>query len=316
MKALLSFLALAVLTACTQGSPAPPTQTSIVIGTVYGGQTWDLVGRALADAYTRTVPNVRATTEATENLEQHVDSLESRKIDLAIEDAETAYLAYSAGTARQPQPHRSLRAISVLFSTAVQVVARRAAGIDAIAQLKGRRVFTGSEGTPTRRAARLILSSHGVEWEQVQPMAGQPGSAAALRSGAADAIFVYSPFRNTLVAGLIEDGVGQLVPLDAKNIGVIQEGHHFLKSTIIPRGTYLGEPRDVLTVGMDVLLLCREDLPEELVYHLSKALFASVPQLTAAHAAASGISPDRGPATTIPLHPGAARFYREREILR
>ncbi len=316
MKAFLSFLALAVLAACDHGSLTPPTQTSIVIGTVYGGQTWDLVGRALADAYTRTVPNLRATTEATENLEQHVDGLEARKIDLAIEDAETAYLAYSAGTARQPQPHRALRAISVLFSTAVQVVARRETGIDGVAQLKGRRVYVGAEGSPTRRAARLILSSHGVGWEEVQQVVGPPSAAAALRSGSADAIFVYSPFRNTLVAGLIEDGVGLLVPLEARNIGLIQEGHHFLKSTIIPRGTYLGEPRDVLTVGMDVLLLCRDDLPEDLVYNLSKALFASVPQLTAAHAAAAGISPDRGPATTIPLHPGAARFYREREILR
>ena len=66
---------------------------------------------------------------------------------------------------------------------------------------------------------------------------------------------------------------------------------------------------------MDVLLLCREDLPEGLVYDLTRALFDSVPALENAHEAASAIDPERGPTTSIPLHPGAARYYREREIL-
>ena len=73
---------------------------------------------------------------------------------------------------------------------------------------------------------------------------------------------------------------------------------------------------DVLTVGMDVLLVCRQELTDDLVYRLSKTLFEAVPALRAAHASAAGIDPDRGPTTAIPLHPGAARYYREREILR
>ena len=51
-------------------------------------------------------------------------------------------------------------------------------------------------------------------------------------------------------------------------------------------------------------------------YNLARALFESVPDLTAAHASAAGIDPDRGPTAAIPLHPGAARYYREREILK
>ncbi|MDR1988668.1 MAG: hypothetical protein LBQ09_00385, partial [Acidobacteriaceae bacterium] len=90
----------------------------------------------------------------------------------------------------------------------------------------------------------------------------------------------------------------------------------YLKSTTIGRNTYRGMDDDLLTVGMDVLLLSRADLPEPLVYDLAKTLFASVPQLAAAHAAAGNIDPERGPTATIPLHPGAARYYREREILK
>jgi TRAP-type uncharacterized transport system substrate-binding protein len=49
---------------------------------------------------------------------------------------------------------------------------------------------------------------------------------------------------------------------------------------------------------------------------MTAALFDAVPELSAAHRAAAAIDPDRGPATAVPLHLGAARYYREREILK
>ena len=95
----------------------------------------------------------------------------------------------------------------------------------------------------------------------------------------------------------------------------IRADYPFLKPAIIPRGTYTGQTGDIATVGVDNVLVCREDLPEEIVYRLTKAFFAALPELSRVHAAAMLIDPDQAPATPIPLHPGAARYYREREIL-
>jgi hypothetical protein len=72
----------------------------------------------------------------------------------------------------------------------------------------------------------------------------------------------------------------------------------------------------VATVGTDVLLVCRDDLQPELAYELTKTLFEAVDRLTQAYRGAAVIDPNRGPAATIPLHPGAARYYRERELFR
>jgi uncharacterized protein len=303
-----------VLTGCREAPPPPPTD--IIIGTVFRNATWDLVGRALADVYSKSLPNVRATSEVSEDLEEHTDSLATGRIHLAIEDAETAYIAYSTGTRKMPQPHQSLRAIAVLFSTAVQLVARRDAGVTRVADLKGKRVLVGAPGGSVERAARLILESHGVPWDSVNRVPSLENPAAELRAGTLDAQFIYAPFQNPTIARLLDADEVRLIALEQKNFGAIQERHHFLKSTTIPRGTYKNTEQDVITVGMDVLLLCRADLPDQLVYDMARTLFASVPQLTAAHAAAAGIDPDRGPTAAIPLHPGAARFYREREILK
>lgn len=304
-----------VLAGCRDAPPAP-VRTDITIGTVFAGGSWDLVGRALADVYSQRLPGVAAVVRTSDDLEAHVDAIEEGRLDLAVEDAETAYLAYSTGTREHPVPHHRLRAISVLFSTAVQLVARQDAGIRRVADLRGKRVVVGQKGSATERAARLILDSHGVPWDAVKRVPGVHQPAVALRTNTVDAQFIYAPFQNPLVADLVGDGDIRLIPIEQQSIGAIQQRHHFLKSTTIPRGTYKNQDEDVLTVGMDVLLLCRDDLPEDLVYAMARTLFESVPALTKAHASAAAIDPDRGPTATIPLHPGAARYYREREILK
>ena len=252
---------------------------------------------------------------ASESLELQADAVERGDAQLAIEDVETVYLAYSTGTASMPRPHRNLRAIAVLFSTAVQIVARRDAGVARIHDLRGKRVGIGVAASPTVRAATLILKTHGLTLRDIQPVF-KTGDAAAFRSGEMDAAFIYAPFQNPVIAELTGADDVSLIPIERSTLGAIQEEHHFLKSTAIPGGTYKNQDDDVLTVGMDVLLVCRQELADELVYRLSKTLFEAVPALRAAHASAAGIDPDRGPTTAIPLHPGAARYYREREILR
>lgn len=300
--------------ACETSAPPPP-QKSLVLGTVFSGGSWDLVGRALAKEYSERLPNVIVEPKTVEDLWLQTDLVQSGESDLAIEDVETAYVAYSTGTKGDPVPHRDLRAISVLFSTAVQIVARSDSGIASIADLRGRRVGAGVKDGATERAARLILESHDVRVSALD-LVVQPGTSDAFRRGELDATFIYAPFQNPLIAEMSGDQRVRLIPIERRTLGAIQERHHFLKSTIIPGGTYANQESDVLTVGMDVLLICRRQLEESLVYDLARVLFEAVPELRQAHASAGGIDPERGPTAAIPLHPGAARYYREREILK
>ena len=63
-------------------------------------------------------------------------------------------------------------------------------------------------------------------------------------------------------------------------------------------------------------LVCRRDLDETLVYDLTRRFFEALPSLSSSQGALRFIDLDQAPATPIPLHDGAARFYRERELLR
>lgn len=306
------------LAGCRDATQSPEqARTELTIGTVFSAGSWHAVGTALAEAYSDRLPDVRVVSSANEDLDATADLVQRGVLQLAIEDVETAYLAFSTGTRALPEPHHDLRAIAVLFSTAVHVVARTNTGIEEVADFKGKRIGMGALNSSTHRAATLILKGHGVTLDQITSVALTAAeTTAAIRAGTLDAAFIYAPFQNPVVADLTGADDVRLVAIERSSLGRIQDGHHFLKSTTIPGGTYRNQEEDVLTVGMDVLLLCRSSLPDGLVYELTRALYESVPVLRRAHPSAAGIDPERGPTTAIPLHPGAARYYRERELLR
>lgn len=302
---------------CSRPEAAPTsTPTRIVMSIPFPGNAWESIGRALAGEYARHVPGVTADVVMAESLESQVDAMQAGKVDLALEDAETSYLAYSSGTAVNDAPHERLRAIAVMFSIAVQVAVPQRTGIVRIDDLRGRRVDVGPQGTSVDRAARVILESYGIGYDDITPFFGGPRTLERFKNGDLDARFFYSAFAHPAIASISKQLDIRVLPIERARLGGIQERHHFLKWTTIPAGTYPGQDADIQTVGMDVLLLVRRDLPDGLVYDLTRVLFDAVPTLERAHEAAGSIDPERGPTASIPLHPGAARFYREREILK
>jgi TRAP transporter TAXI family solute receptor len=104
-----------------------------------------------------------------------------------------------------------------------------------------------------------------------------------------------------------------LVPIRRREVEQIRAHHPFLRPTSIPAGMY-GNEGEIETVGTDMLLACRNDLPDELVYWVTRTLFESLPDLAASYNLLRQIDLQQISASPIPLHPGAARFYREREL--
>src|SRR5438034_10204417 len=102
----------------------------------------------------------------------------------------------------------------------------------------------------------------------------------------------------------------QTCALPISLIEEIRQHRPYLRRTLIPKGVYPGQDKPVRTIGVDRVLICRADVPEGIVYRLLDAYFSARPE---------GTPPadlERAPATPLPLHPGAARYYRQRELSR
>lgn len=291
----------------------PRTRVVIAVGPANG--VFETVGEALAEAY-RGLPGIDAVTRHSGDSQTSAEALERGEVDLALEGGRTTYLAYRKGTRGFAAPHTRLRALAVLFPTVVHIVAGRDSGIHSVADLKGRRVFVGASGSATEAASRVVLESHGLTHQDVRPVFDREGAIDDLRTGRLDGIFYFFPVGHALAVETMRGGGAALIPIDPAMMEPIRDRDPLLRPASIEGGTYAGQPESVLTVGTDVLLVSRKDLPDDLVYKLTKRLFESADSLRGADPHARSIDPDRGPEAPIPLHSGAGRYYRERELFR
>jgi TRAP transporter TAXI family solute receptor len=108
----------------------------------------------------------------------------------------------------------------------------------------------------------------------------------------------------------------RLLPITGPSVERLHREYPFFQAAVIPPNSYPGVTGAIHTIGVDSLLVCRRDLDEALVYELTKGFFEALPELSASIEALRLMDLHQSPATPIPLHAGAARYYRERELER
>jgi TRAP transporter TAXI family solute receptor len=302
-------------TAGCRRAPAPLERSRIVIASGQAGGVFFPIGQALARIYTAAIPDISASAESTVGSVFNVQQVEHGRADLAFTQSDIAYLSYQqAAGERGPASTVRLRGIAVLYVNILHILGR--GSVRTVADLRGRHVGVGAPGSGTEVATRIVVEGHGLRYADLTAeFLPFSDVAARLRERTLDAGFIAASYPADAITAATSLPDVHLISIDADAVRRIRAEYPFLKPAIIPRGTYAGQSGDIETVGVDNVLVCREDLQEDVVYRLTKAFFAALPELSRVHAAAMLIDPDQAPATPIPLHPGAARFYREREIL-
>jgi TRAP transporter TAXI family solute receptor len=232
------------------------------------------------------------------------------------------YSAYSDGTPRLSHPHTQLRGVAVLFPNAIHLVAREDSGIAELRDLAGRTLTSAVPGTGTGndRSGRIEaiawaiarLASNGAM--PVRGTAPLNVGGALLEERNVDAVAFYGGVPFQPVTDAARRFAIRLLPFDDEALSLAKSRYPFLKRVVIPAGTYPGQPQALPTLGVDNVLVCRADLPADLVYKLTATLYSGLGALSAAHPSAADIVPSNGPATLIPLHDGATRYYREKQL--
>ena len=107
----------------------------------------------------------------------------------------------------------------------------------------------------------------------------------------------------------------RVLDVDRQTINALRGRYPFLNPTTVAAGDMTEESNDIHTFGVENVLICRRELTEELVYQLTAGVFTQAALNEQRLPEARPIDLEEAPATPIPLHPGAARYYREREVL-
>lgn len=311
----LSLLLVATTTATGLGCrqpPAPAPRVTVRLTTGTPGAGFHPLGQALAKAYAGAFPASDITVQDSAGSVANVEALHRGSADIGLSYTDVAYMAHVGRLGDQPQPFADLRGIAVLELAPVHLVVRAGSDISRPESLRGRRVAVGPTGSGSALTARLVLKAFGIDEGAVQVESLEYNEAGArLAAGTLDALFVTGSDPVESLRGPIGAGA-RLLPLSGPAIEQLRHEYPFFRPTVIRPGTYPGHPASVHTIGVDNLLVCRRGLDEALVHDLTKQFFASLPTLSML----SVMDLDQAPATPIPLHDGAARYYRERELAR
>ncbi|HEY8255830.1 MAG TPA: TAXI family TRAP transporter solute-binding subunit [Rhizomicrobium sp.] len=221
--------------------------------------------------------------------------------------------ALAAAVAGQ-RPFRSkashLRAIAALFPEAVHLVVAPNSGIQTVEDLRGKRVLLGQANTSSVTRGRAILAAYRVRAREI--LSDDP-PAALLRDGKIDAYFAVAGVPLDSIRDLLAHHQARLVPLDGEGRDRLLAAVPQLFPMVISAGSYPGAPA-VETVATRAWWFTRNSEPDPLIYGLTRALFnpANRAGLAASHPAGRDITLDSAALNPpAPIHPGAARFYRE-----
>jgi len=304
--------ALCTATACSSSAAAPRVQELTLWSGIAASFTNDLIQHVNG-----ALPQTHVKLQTTSGGVVVVSAVDEGKGQLGLAQSDVVYLAYRRGIEKNLYPHKNLRAIAVLWVNNLYVLVRRDSPVQSIRDLKGRKVGVILPGTSGEFSTRIVLSAHDMSYADVQPVF-QPTDTLVpmLGRGEIDAAFSANPLMPASALAMNQTVPLRLLPIGRAAINRLRGSYPFLKPVTVAADQFPGQVRPIETLGAEWLLVCRSDLAEDLVYQLTKAFFAELPALARDHGEAALVDPEQAPAAPIPLHPGAARYYREREVLK
>jgi uncharacterized protein len=293
-------------------------QSSLIILTGSTSGVYYPLGNSLSSVFMKSIPGVRASVQVTQGSVENLRLLEAGDGELAFSLGDTLSAAWKGNEDagfRAPLAH--LRGVAAIYPNHIQIVVSEASGVKGLADLKGKRVSVGPKQSGTELNARSIFAAAGMSYADFARTDYLPfgQSAKMIEQGELDATLQS--------AGLGVDSIRHLstaVPIRMlpvpKDI-VLKISDPAYVPSLIPARTYEGQADSVETAGVVNFLVTRDGVSADVVYAMTKSLFANLAQLVQTHPAARGIAvKDALTGLPVPLHPGAERYYREIGLLR
>jgi TRAP transporter TAXI family solute receptor len=294
------------------------------IGTGGTAGTYYPIGGLIANAISGNngngVEGLVATAVASNGSVANINAIQGGSMESGFTQSDVAYWAHTGtGLYEGKGKVEDLRLIATLYPETIHVVARKDAGINSIADLKGKRVSIDEPGSGTIVDARIVLGAYGLTENDIKAEHLKPGPAGdMLRDGALDAYFFVGGYPTGAVSELATSAGISLVPISGPEVDKLLEEYNFFSKDTVPAETYTGVG-ETPTIAVAAQWVTSAKQSDELVYNITKTMWNenTRKELDAGHAKGKMITLEN--ATTslgIPLHPGAERFYKEAGVLK
>jgi TRAP transporter TAXI family solute receptor len=308
-------LLVAATLAISTAAQAAPVFINILTGGTSG--VYYPIGVGLSQIYSDGIPGSKISVQATKASVENLNLLQAGRGELALALGDSVADAKNGvQDAGFKTPLTKLRAIGGAYPNYIQIVASKESGIKTLADLKGKTISVGAPKSGTELNARAIFKAAGLTYEDMGKVQYLPfaESVELIKNRQLDATLQSSGLGMAAIRDL-----SSVMPLNYIAIPsevVAKIGNPAYQSAMIPANTYDGQTEAVPTVAITNILVTRADMPDEVVYEMTRLLFENLTRLGNSHSAAKDIKLETA-AKNLPiaLHPGAERYYREKGAL-
>ncbi len=283
------------------------------------GGVYIVYGAGIANVLS-TKLGVSASAQSTPASVDNMKLIRDGKAELALTLADIAFDAVNGkGRFAPPEAKADARVLAVMYTNFMHVIAKDGVGINALADLKGKRVSVGAAGSGTEVKALRVLETVGLTKTDLQAQnLGPSESADAVRDGKLDAFFWDGGLPTSSVLDLVQTGGVKVKFLDQEDAvaKMAQKYGPFYFPAKIPKGTYKNEA-DVTVAGTANLLVVPASFDKELAKAILRTLFDNKADLEKVHAEAKNLKLETAvEGSPVDYHPGAIEFYKERGVWR
>jgi TRAP transporter TAXI family solute receptor len=299
------------------GMPAQAqTQLSVVTGGT-GGVYYPL-GGGLANVLTKALPGVQATAEVTGGSVDNLKAVGAGSADVGFSMVDAGVDAMNGKgkfTSKLP-----VRTLAVIYPNIMHVVTTEATGIKSVAEMKGKRISTGSPGSATEVMALRVIEAGGLDPDKDLDRArlGAAESVSAMKDSKIDGFFWVGGLPTAAITDLGATPNQKIKLIDHSDlIGKMNAkyGNLYAPATIAT-SVYPGMAGDNAASSVWNVLVVNESMPAEMAYNITKTVFEKKDDLVAVHKEAANIKLENQSVTNagIPFHPGAAKYFAEKGI--
>ena len=315
MRRVVALLACSVTALFAAGTGAQ----NISIATGGTGGVYYPMGGGMAAALSKYVPGLQATAEVTGGSVDNLKLIGTGKPYIGFSMADASLDAYKGEDKFKGHPV-PLRTLMVLYPNRMHVVTVDGRGVNTMADLKGKRVSTGSPGSATEVMAFRVLEAAGLDKDRdvKRERLGVAESVNAIKDGKIDAFFWVGGLPTAGVTDLANTPNTKLKLIDHSNLVAAMNkkyGNLYVED-VIPKTAYHGMDSDNKQATVMNILVTNQSMDDKTAYNIVKTLFDKRDDLIAVHKEAENfkLENQKTSASPIPYHPGALKYFAEKGV--
>lgn len=279
-----------------------------------GGEagTYYPLGVAMADIMTENVDGVSANGVSSGASVVNANELSDGNAEFGLLQNDIAYYAHD-GSHMFEEVVDGFSGVFTMYPETIQLVTLADNGIETVDDLKGKRVAVGDVGSGTEANANQILGAYDITYDDInEEFMGFGDASTALQDGNINAAFVTAGTPTASIQELAASADVKIVGLSDEKIDQLIDEYPYYTRVDLDEDTYDSFNATASTVAPLAMLVVRDELPEDQVYELTKAIFNNLDDLANAHVRGEDITLDSAQdGMSIDLHPGAKKFYDE-----